>query len=139
LLIYYHLRERVLVFSRFIDGIRDLEITYQRKSITENLIFYQATIFNSGVSDIPGSSVYEPLCMTLPSNYKWKSFDLHDISPGLKIESRCKKNNLIITWDLFKKDEYLRFDAVVAYTGEVKKNGGKEAEWASSLSGLINL
>jgi len=134
----------ITLFSPLIENIEDLKITYQKKTITDNLIFYQATIYNSGVSDISDSSIYEPLSLKLPIQYKWKSFKFYDKSEGLTIDHTIDKNILKLDWTLFKKQEYFRFDTVIEYTGDIVSELGEhnskqiENKITNSLSNKIS-
>lgn len=103
----------VTLFSPLIDTVDGLKISYKRKSIKNNLILYQATIFNSGVSDITDALIYKPLTLKLPDDFVWKSFKIFDQSEGLSISHRIEGSDLMITWDLFKKEEFFRFDTII--------------------------
>lgn len=103
----------ITLFSPLIDTVDGLKITYKRKSIINNLILYQATIYNSGVSDIADTSIYKPLTLKLPENFVWKSFEIFDQSESLSISHSIEGSDLMIKWDLFKKEEFFRFDTVI--------------------------
>ncbi len=103
----------VTLFSPLIDTVDGLKITYNRKSINNNLILYQATIYNSGVSDISNTLIYKPLTLKLPDEFVWKSFKIFDQSEGVNISHSIDGSDLKIEWDLFKKEEFFRFDTVI--------------------------
>lgn len=112
------------LFSKSIDTIAGLEIKFNKKPISNNLIFYQATIYNSGVSDIPDMLIYKPLTLSLPADFQWKSFNLFDKSDGIGIQYTINDTELQLSWDLLKKNEFFRFDAII----EGKKNENEMTE-----------
>ncbi|MEX1014336.1 MAG: hypothetical protein WDZ80_04215 [Candidatus Paceibacterota bacterium] len=103
----------VTLFSPLIDSVDGLKITYNRKSVNNNLILYQATIYNSGVSDIADTLIYKPLTLKLPDEFVWKSFKIFDKSEGVNLRHSIDGSDLMIEWELFKKEEFFRFDAVI--------------------------
>lgn len=103
----------IALFSPLINSVDDLKITYKKELINNNLIYYQATIYNSGVSDIPQTAIYKPLTLKLPENFIWKAFNIYDKSEGLKLSSVIDGVDLKIEWDLFKKEELFRFDTII--------------------------
>ena len=103
-----------------------LDIQYQAKKISGNLIFYQFTITNSGALDIKNSNT--PLKISLPSAFKWQSCNIYDKSPNLDINSQIKADKLQIVWDLLRRDEYVRFNTVIEYKHENKNHFEQENE-----------
>lgn len=106
----------------FINKIDGLEIKYYDKPITGNLLFYQLTICNSGVSDISKSQIYAPLCIQTPKSYRWKSFKLVDKSEEFNADLTISDDKLIINWELFKKGEFIRINTIIEHSNETKEN-----------------
>lgn len=110
--------KNIVLFPSLINKIDGLNIKYNKKNITGNLLFYQLTIFNSGVSDIPKSKIYAPLSLKLPELYKWSSYKIFDKSEGLDIEISSIDTELILAWDLLRVGEFVRIDTVIECSPE---------------------
>ncbi len=123
-----------MVFPSLMENIDGLTVEYDKKPIEGNLIFFQITIFNSGVSDIPDTSIYEPLCLKLPSGFKWKSYKIFDNSENLKFEITLNEKDLSLIWDLLKIQEYIRIDTVIEYS----PNSEEECEAQISPDNLLS-
>ena len=106
----------------FINEIEGLETKYKDKPISGNLLFYQLTICNSGVSDIPQSQIYSPLCIETPKDFQWKSFKIVDKSEEFNANIEVLDDKLFINWELFKKGEFLRIDTIIEHSNEAKEN-----------------
>ena len=104
----------------FINEIEGLEIKYKDKPISGNLLFYQLTICNSGVSDISQSQIYSPLCIETPKDFQWKSFKIVDKSEEFNAIIEVLDDKLFINWELFKKGEFLRIDTIIEHSNEAK-------------------
>ncbi len=120
--------------SFFINEIDGLEIKYQEKPITGNLLFYQLTICNSGVSDIPKSQIYAPLCIQTSKNFRWKSYKLFDKSEEFNPKLTLSDDKLLIDWELFKKGEFIRVDTVIEHSNEKKENPDETVNLLSNIS-----
>ena len=99
--------------SNRVDG---LSIVYKDKPINGMFLYYQITITNSGANDITNAEVHNPLTITLPSNIQIRSCKVFDKSEFMDISTRVDKNEIIIEWDLFKRDEYIRLDIIGDYS-----------------------
>lgn len=108
--------------SNRVDG---LFVSYQGEPIKNWLLYYQVTITNSGAKDISRNEVVIPLTLSMPDNVKIISCKVYDKSEPLELDISSNKNQIIIKWDLLKKNEYVRLDIVADYDssyGEYKYN-----------------
>lgn len=99
--------------SNRVDG---LSILYKENPIKGHLLYYQLTITNSGAKDISNSEVSTPLTISLPDNICIKSCEVYDKSEYLDLKIHVKTNEIVIEWNLFKKEEYIRLDIVADYS-----------------------
>ena len=92
-----------------------VKILYNNKTVKDNLVLYRATIYNSGEKDLDNSS-QKPLIIKLPQEYKWKKFEIIEKSNALCIhKTEFNDSSVEITFNEMRRDEYLRFEALLEY------------------------
>lgn len=115
----------ISLFKSTVKDLDDIEIRYQGKIISDNLILFKGTFFNNGNIDIDNSIVHKPLTIFLPEHYSWKRNKIIDSSEGLDIQIKEVDNSLEFYWELFKEGEYFTFDSLIEYqTNQEDKNDG---------------
>jgi hypothetical protein len=111
-------REYIPLFKTIIKNFNSLEISYKHKPITENLVLIKVSIVNDGNIDIDKSMVYKPISIKLPSNFTCIEQTITDKSENVNSAITMLNSELIIEWDLLKKDEFISFDLLVETTVE---------------------
>jgi len=108
----------ISLFKAIVKNLDDIEINFQGKKISENLILFKGTFFNNGNTDIEKSIIHKPLEIELPTNYSWVRHKLIDASEGLEVDSKLNDNKLIFEWDLLKEGEFFTFDSLIESKNE---------------------
>ncbi|NQV19456.1 MAG: hypothetical protein HQ534_13060 [Armatimonadetes bacterium] len=108
------------LFKSVVKELDELEIKYKGKTVTENLIIYKGTFFNSGNIDIDKNLIYGPVKLILPDDYEWKKVKIIDQSEDVNLEYEFEKkpNELQFSWDILKENEFFTFDSVIEYKPE---------------------
>lgn len=115
------------LFMPGILGLRDIQVLYQEKSVDAPLYLFAGHFFNSGNTDIPKSSIHNPLLMRLPKAYEWSAPMILKSSAKVRVERTTKdKSRLAFEGDLLKKNEFFKFAALVKAPlgGRTGKNSG---------------
>ncbi|MDN4166699.1 hypothetical protein QWY31_14405 [Cytophagales bacterium LB-30] len=112
----------ISLFKTIVKNLDDIEINFQGKKISENLILFKGTFFNNGNIDIEKTIIHKPLDIELPTNYSWVRHKIIDTSDGLEVKSALNNNKLIFEWDLLKEGEFFTFDSLVEYKTEKEDN-----------------
>ncbi len=113
----------ISLFRSIVKTLEEIEIKYKDKTVEQNLILFKGTIFNYGTTDIDHSIVHKPLTVELPVYFNWKKAKIIDKSEDVVIESNINKNELTISWDILKENEYFTFDSVIEYKPDLEQNG----------------
>ena len=117
------------LFDAIVKNMEGIEITYQHTPIEPSLILLKGCFLNIGNVDIDSKHIYQPVTITLPDDLKWKEVKVVDTPAGVNVVSRAKDDvNLEFGWDLLKKTECFKFDALIDasryLTHEVKLDRG---------------
>src|SRR5262249_1028368 len=78
-------RESIPLFKAIVKNFSEIDITYQGKKISENLILFKGTLINTGNTDIEKSIIHKPVEIELPENCNWIKFKVINKSEGLSI------------------------------------------------------
>src|SRR5690349_21834673 len=90
----------ISLFKTIVKNLDDIEIKFKGNKISENLILFKGTFFNSGNTDIEKSVIHKPLEIELPDNYSWVSHKIIDSSDGLTVVTMQIGKKLSFDWDL---------------------------------------
>jgi len=116
----------ISLFKSVVKELDELEIKYKGKTVTENLIIYKGTFFNTGNTDIDKNLIIGPIKLILPANYEWKKVKIINQSEDVNIEFEQKPNELQFSWDILKENEFFTFDSVIEY--KPKKSSKEESQ-----------
>lgn len=116
-----HQRRGVSVFiqkwTKIVDDvtstIEGLEVSYNGDKDVRNLVRITGFVQNSGRSDIDKNDVYDPLTITLPGESRWLQANF--VSDGPKGSARLDGAKLSFDWDLLRRGERIRFEALFQY------------------------
>ena len=82
----------------------------------------KGALINSGSIDIKETMVEERLCLKLPDNFKWLSAKVIDATTGSKANLEIVNNRIFINLGLFRKNEFIRFEALADIPSDNKDN-----------------
>ncbi len=105
----------IALFDTLTKNLDGLDINYEGKKVSENLIFLKGTFFNIGDVDIDKSIIYEPLQLKLPDNYQFVKAKIVEVSKGIQVNEKYDENILSFEWDLLKEGEYFTFECFIEY------------------------
>lgn len=105
--------EYIPLFKTIIKNFDSLEIKYKSQPITEELVLIKTSLVNDGNMDIDKSMIYKPVTISLPQNFKCIELTPTEKSEKVNPTITFVDNEIVITWDLLKKDEYISFDLLV--------------------------
>lgn len=95
------------------QGITQLEIRYQDKSIASNIVLFKGYIINTGKRDIKPEMVEKRLSLVVPDGFEWMDCQIIDKSKDLNISiDELPANSIKFNFGLFKTGEYFKFDAL---------------------------
>lgn len=105
--------ETIGLFDSIIKNFPQIAITYNDKNINQQIVLLKGFIVNTGSIDIKDDLVEENLKLKLPTNFKWLNVKIVDSTKGSKASTTiAAENELIFHLGLFRKNEFLRFEAL---------------------------
>ena len=119
----YYEHDCISLVHSLMGKIKGLEINYNSRSVSPNLIYLSGSLFNDGNRDIEEKLLIKPLKAILPDKYRWITFDITDKSGNLDCDINIKNNEVEIEWELFKSAEFFRFHSLVERTADNDLNG----------------
>lgn len=117
------------LFQTVVKNFPEIEVKFNSKPISENLIFLKGTIANTGNVDIDKTNVYKPVSIELPNNCNILQAKIIDMSPNLNVNEKVNINKIQFEWDLLQNNEYFTFQSLVEYKPKDKseKKNSKDA------------
>jgi hypothetical protein len=129
----------ISLFESIVQSLEGIEINYEKKPISQNLVLLKGCIVNTGNTDIDKNLIHKPLTLRLPSSFKWLRASIVSSSPDVNaIYELSDPNGLTFRWDLLKPNEYFRFDAL-AETPAKHGNGEKAQSPGRALEKNVDL
>jgi hypothetical protein len=116
-------------YSLFRDDVNrlNIELTYNKKPITNTLILLKARLKNNGQVDIDKNRIYNPLKVISNSDFKWLEATITSKPDGASASIEIIDSyNIQINWDLLKKDEFIDIEAL-SETTENKELGEEKS------------
>lgn len=118
--------EGTFLFTPIAYSIKKLKVKYSKSELDKKLIFYQATILNSGQKDIDSSVFHKPLTLKLKNGYTWKSVDITFQSEDIDLKYKLVNDTIYFEWDLLKKNEYFKFDSLIEFEQDYSNSKASE-------------
>jgi hypothetical protein len=120
------------LFQSIVKNIDGIEVQYEGKTISPSLHLLKGCIINAGTLDIDDQAIHEPVRIKLLETFKWVKVGISDKSPDLKVEYEIRETGeLEFRWNLMKKGEYIKFDALIeakVESAEADVKDGHKAE-----------
>lgn len=106
------------LFDSIVKNMEGMEIFFEKKTIEPSLMFLKGSFYNSGSIDIDSKDIHQPLTIILPEKLKWKRVRVLETASGMNVASRIKgASEVEFNWDLLKKNEFIKFDALIDASG----------------------
>lgn len=122
------------LFNSIIKNFPEIKIQYDNKSIDQQIALLKGFIVNSGTIDIKESMVDDKLKLKLPNGFKWLSAKIVDSTSGNKSHISVIENNIVeFNLGLFRKDEFIKFEALV----DIPIDDESPKSFADSLSNKL--
>lgn len=128
------------LFESIIKNMDGINITFENIQIGPSFLMLKASFINNGAIDIDSSMVHEPLKIILPENCKWKRIKITKTSQNVNVN--FKMSDIIVTefgWDLFKKNEYFSFEALIEIIASPKESIEIDYEYINKISDKISI
>ena len=126
--ITYVREESIGLFDTLVKNFPQITIQYEGENISKQIVLVRGYLINTGDIDIKESMVDDKLKISLPPEFAWLNSKIVEGSIGNKFHlTPVNKNELELDLGLFKKDEYLRLEALV----EVPISQGKTSPLVS--------
>jgi hypothetical protein len=104
----------ISLFESIVQSIEGLEVNFEKKPVSRNLVLLKGCVANVGGMDIDKGAIHKPLTFNLPEVFKWLKAKIVSSSPEVNASYHLSSpNELVFEWDLLKPNEYFRFDALV--------------------------
>jgi hypothetical protein len=115
-------------YSLFRDDVKrlNIEIVYDKKTLTNSLILLKAKILNNGSVDIDKNRIFKPLKIISQKEFIWLDAKSTIQPNGSTTNINILNSNVIeIDWDLLKAKEFIEFEALVEIRGNSNLDGDK--------------
>ncbi len=114
--------DEIPLFRKIAQNIDGLEVLFENQPVNPSIILLEASIFNNGKIDIDNTIIHKPVLIKLPVNSKWLRIKITDAPKNINLEYSIIGNDLLeFTWDLLKKNEFIKFDSLIEVSSSVKK------------------
>lgn len=123
-------------YSLFKDDVNrlNIELSYNKKPITNTLILLKARLRNNGQVDIDKNRIYNPLKIISNSDFQWLEATITSKPDGVAASIDIVDSQKIqINWDLLKKDEFIELEALSETTENKKLDDEESVEFYNSL------
>ena len=101
------------LFASLVKNFPQIAISYENQPINQQIVLLRGFIINQGIIDINESMVEERLALKLPDGFKWLTAKIVDASEGSKANVQITDSHLYFNLGLFKKNEFVRFEALL--------------------------
>ncbi|WP_156133101.1 hypothetical protein [Lacinutrix sp. Hel_I_90] len=114
---------KVSLFSDIVKNFQKIQINYNNEKITDDLFYYSGKIYNNGDFDLDKNPISNFFEIEFPDGFKCIEFKITDKSKGLNIDVISIKNKIVqINWDLFKTNEFFKFEVLLKIPDDSSKN-----------------
>jgi hypothetical protein len=137
--IAFYEEDCISLFESIVQGIEGLEVNFEKKPVSRNLVLLKGCVANVGGMDIDKGAIHKPLTFSLPEVFKWLKAKIVSSSPEVNASYHLSSpNELVFEWDLLKPNEYFRFDALVE-TPMTQGNNNRRAAPVEALRSNLSL
>lgn len=122
------------LFDAIVKNLPKVEVKYKGDPVSQNLVLIKGALLNNGTIDISPRSVERPITLKLPTDFKWLEASIvgssKDVDASVKINS---VEELLVETGLFRRGEYIRFQALVEVPINKEQNSTDHRELAEML------
>jgi hypothetical protein len=112
------MEQRLGLYESILANFPELEITYETKPVSRQIVLLKGAFLNSGSKDIVPDMVEQPISMTLPDGYRWLKAKVVHTSPSISAKVNVCNSKLEFEFSLFRCREFIRFEALAEAPGE---------------------
>lgn len=113
----------------------NIELSYNKKPLSNTLILLKAKLINNGKIDIDKNRIYSPLKIISTQEYKWLESTITSQPNGASTSIQLKSDNKIqIDWDLLKKEEFVEIEALAEIVDGDNPDGEKAIDFYNGLT-----
>lgn len=124
-------------YSLFRDDVTrlNIEIIYNKKTLTNALILLKAKIVNNGSIDIDKNRIFKPVKIISLKEFVWLEARTTSQPNGSSSSiTILNPNEIQIEWDLLKKEEFIEFEALIEIIDNSKVDGAKTLAFYNGLT-----
>lgn len=105
------------------NNFKDIKLLHDNHPIKNNLVYLKGAFINNGDIDIKTSVGENSITLSLPTAYKWVDFAITSHSDDLECNiSQTSESKKILSFDIFKKDEFIIFEGLIDVPQKVEAN-----------------
>jgi hypothetical protein len=109
--ITYLEKECIPLYQSIDRNLDKIEIQYNGKPISKETVLIKSSIVNTGIYDIDGATVHDPLVMVFPEKIDLLEVEVSERPENSKVEvTAIDSNRIKIKWDLLKASESFSLD-----------------------------
>lgn len=129
--------KNIQCYSLFRNDINrlNIELIYDKKTLTSELVLLKARIFNNGQIDIDKNRIFSPLKIISTKDFIWLEAKITHFPTGstAKIEV-LNSNEIQINWDLLKSNEYIEFESLIEVEKSINTDNDKTLMFHNDLT-----
>jgi hypothetical protein len=135
-----YLQRNCFSLFRSVADVENLDVLYEGRPIDPHLLLLKGSIINNGNNDIHSSKIEQPLKLSLPEGYALLKTDIGHLSEGVSVQAEpIGENSVAFRWDLFKKNEYFDFDALIMSPADAKEDVFTDIKFSHRITDLYKL
>ena len=124
------------LFESIVKNMEGIDIRYENQRISPSVALLKGCFINTGNKDIDQSIIHEPVSLLLPEKNKWLKAMVVSTSPRVGAKINTKANVLELSWDLLKKNEFIRFDALIQAEEAIVDRVGSKIAFTQRITNL---
>lgn len=129
--------KNIQCYSLFRNDINrlNIELIYNKKTLTSELVLLKARIFNNGQADIDKNRIFSPLKIISTKDYTWLDTKITNFPTGSKANIAVLNSSEIqINWDLLKSNEYIEFESLIEVEKSTNSDNDKTLSFHNDLT-----
>ncbi|MCX5643112.1 MAG: hypothetical protein NTZ17_00255 [Phycisphaerae bacterium] len=127
------------LFDSIVKNLPELAVLYNNLPVGQGLVLVKGAILNTGNKDITDSMVEQKLALALPSDFHWLTAKIVGNSENVKASLAIQDNSLVVSTGLFRRNEFIRFQAIVEVPIRAESDGRKSESIEDRLDKAISI
>jgi len=104
----------IALFDSIVKNFPELSVLYNDSPISHDVVLLKGAFINSGSIDISDLTIEKDLSIDIPDGYEWLQGKIISKSPSLITNISIKSQSLKFDTGLFRRNEFIRFECLVA-------------------------